>query len=839
MKRFLFLFALIASFQLQSAAQYIIKGQVFEQDGKTTIPFVNILALPSNEGTVTDIDGFFSLKTDKKVSSLTLSYIGYETLKYKVEAYTSDTLKLTLFTSDIKINETIILGNRRVIKKDTAAITLYRNVVKHKEENRPKNLEAYYYKEHSKIQFDLYNYNEKLPTRFYMKPFKFAFDFADSTASGIRTLPALLQEDLIEVYYNKNPELNKKRVLATQATGLENVSATLILSDYLIRIDMYENVIEAGGKPFSSPFSPSGITTYNYFLSDSIVNSEGTTVYRLDFSPKNKHSIAFNGYAWIEKSNFAITEMEFRVPTKANLNFINDFYVNQKFEKPDNKNWFLTEEEMHVAFNPLKNKKGRSLLLQKRIKRDDITINAVYEDSIFKGPEVVYEDSVDSRSKLWWAENRLAPLTEAETNIGLVVDSILRMRVYHDLQRLIYFASTGYIRVGRKVPVEIGQAYKFISWNNVEGLRPKFGFRTNKFLSKDFQLTSYLAYGLKDKQWKGLASLRVMLPTKNQRWNALELSYVNDFTFLGATNSEQKFNHDNLFLSLLRTAPLQKIMRIEEFRAQWEKEWVNGFTTELIGSRRTFFAIPNTFEFDRLDKYGNIVSFPSFSTTEIGIISRFEFGKNYFKNDYYRMSAGSRKPIVSVEYTLGLKGALGGSYGYHKFELKYQHRWAHILGFTKYKIQGGYILGEAAYPLLFMHQGNNNFYYSSSAYSNMGEFEYASNRYASLWIDHHFDGKILNNIPLIKLLKFRSIFLFKILVGDIQASNRDIILMPNSLTHTFAEKEKVYMEMGFGIENILKVMRVDFMWRLTQRDKQFDGRGVQKFAIKFAFQPKF
>ncbi len=837
----LFYLFFVMFFALSTQAQVTIKGKILEKNGTDPIPFVNVMALPSGEGTTSNFDGEFIIKTDKKIKSLTFSFIGYETLKYKVDAKNTDDLQITMYPSDIQIDETVIVAKRiRKIPKDTPAIALFRKVVKNKEENRPKNLDSYHFKEHSKIEVSLYKFKPKLQHQFYMKPFAVAFDYVDTTASGNLILPALLQEDITEYYYNKNPLKNKKIVHATMATGLENASATLILDDYLQRIDMYDNVIEAGGKPFNSPFNPAGLLTYRYFLSDSVVNDEGVMLYRLDFSPINKHSISFNGYAWIESENYAITEMEFRIPTKANLNFINEFYVKQSFEKPDDKNWFLMEEEMHIAANILKSKKGRSILIKKRIRRNDIDLNKEYNPINFEGEALIKKDSMGTRSMDWWEKNRIAPLTEVEENIFFVVDSIKKQRIYRDLVKTIYFATTGYVRFGKKTfPIEVGQLYKFLSWNSAEGIRLKFGARTNRFLSKDFELTTSAAYGFKDKQWKAFVGLRIMLPRKNHHWHTLSFSYFNDFTFLGAENSEQKFNHDNLFLALFRRGPLEKIMRIEEYRVHYEKEWINGFTTELSGSRKTFFPIKNVFEFNRQKPNGNIKSIPQFSTTEIGLVARLEFGKNFFISDYYRTGAGSRKPELAVEYKLGIEDALGGDHTFHKFRIRLKHRWAHKLGFTKYQLRAGYLIGETPYPLLFMHQGNNNFYYSSVAYNNLGEFEYASDRFAAVWIDHHFDGKILNAIPLIKLLQLRSIVIFKILAGDIRQKNREIIAMPNSLMSTFNEKEKVYVELGFGIENILKAFRVDFVWRLTQRDKIFEGKNVQKFAVKFAFIPKF
>ncbi len=821
-------------------AQLVFKGQVFEEDGITTIPFVNVSALPSGEGTTTDIDGYFTLKSTKKIRTLTFSFIGYESTVVKVKNESDLNIVVKLFTSDIKINETIVLAKRRKIKKDTAAITLYRNVVKHKKENRPKGMDSYYYREHTKMEFDLYKFNPKLPKQFFMKAFRYAFDFTDTTKSGNWFVPGLLQEEISDVYYQKKPLKNKKIMQANMATGLDNLSASLIITDYFDLIDMYDNVIEAGGKPFASPFSKSGILTYRYFLSDSIYGKDSVKLYRLDFSPRNKHDIAFNGYAWIETKNFAITDMEFRIPTKANLNFISEFYVRQSFTQPDDEHWFLTAEEMHIAVNPFKNKKGRAILLKKRFKRGNIEINKALNDTIFEGEDIIVEDSVANRKKDWWEANRVAPLTESEQNISKVVDSIQKTKAYTNYKNAIYALGSGYIRFGRTPPIEIGQYYKFVSWNSIEGIRLKFGARTNKYLSKNYQVTANVAYGLKDKQWKYLTNIRFMLPRVNHHWHILELTAKKDFTFLGTTNAEQEFNHDNIFLSIMRSKPLERIMKIEEYRAQYEREWVNGFTTDLFASRKTYFPIKGVFEFNKPDGVGGFTPIESFTTTEFGVTAHFAFGKNYFENTYIRTNAGSKNPQVDLTYTLGVEDLLGGNYSYHKIKFKWFHRFASKIGYSRYQFRGGYAIGETPYPLLFMHQGNTTFYNSKKAYSVMQEFEYASDRFAAFWIDHHFDGKILNAIPLVKLLRLRSIFLFKVLVSDINPKNKQLIAMPNTIGSTLQEKDKVYVEMGFGIENIVNLFRVDFVWRLTQKGKIISGntKPVNAFTIKFAFEPK-
>ena len=65
----------------------------------------------------------------------------------------------------------------------------------------------------------------------------------------------------------------------------------------------------------------------------------------------------------------------------------------------------------------LKTKKSQSLLLKKRVSRNNIDLNVNFPDSVFKGETIITHDSLDSRSREWWEENRVTPLTETEENI--------------------------------------------------------------------------------------------------------------------------------------------------------------------------------------------------------------------------------------------------------------------------------------------------------------------------------------------------------------------------------------------------------------------------------------
>ncbi|MCB0510385.1 MAG: carboxypeptidase-like regulatory domain-containing protein, partial [Bacteroidetes bacterium] len=77
-------------------AQNVISGLVIDKETKEALPFVNISALPSNEGVSTDFEGKFTLKTTKTVNVLSFSYLGYESYTYKLTKSSEKNLLIEL-----------------------------------------------------------------------------------------------------------------------------------------------------------------------------------------------------------------------------------------------------------------------------------------------------------------------------------------------------------------------------------------------------------------------------------------------------------------------------------------------------------------------------------------------------------------------------------------------------------------------------------------------------------------------------------------------------------------------------------------------------------------------
>ena len=98
----------------------------------------------------------------------------------------------------------------------------------------------------------------------------------------------------------------------------------------------------------------------------------------------------------------------------------------------------------------------------------------------------------------------------------------------------------------------------------------------------------------------------------------------------------------------------------------------------------------------------------------------------------------------------------------------------------------------------------------------MNFFEYSSDQYASIRIKHDLDGLISNRIPLVRKLKWRFFLTTNVLMGSMSDQNKNLIAPTNSTGESTVkisslDPTKPYVEVGYGIDNIFKSARIDFI----------------------------
>ena len=189
--------------------------------------------------------------------------------------------------------------------------------------------------------------------------------------------------------------------------------------------------------------------------------------------------------------------------------------------------------------------------------------------------------------------------------------------------------------------------------------------------------------------------------------------------------------------------------------------------------------------------------------------------------------------LFDLQYTYGSDQA-GGDFSYHKLKLSIDKRQkVGFLGVSRINLAGGYLFGDVPYTLLFNPIGNETLIFANFAYNQMDFFEFSSDRYLELKYRHSFEGFIMNRIPLMRRLKWRLIASANVLYGGLREENILISDFPTdengrAILPFRRWNDRPYVEVGYGVENILKLFTVQAYHRLTYLDSD-----ASRFGLKF------
>ncbi|MBK9478233.1 MAG: carboxypeptidase-like regulatory domain-containing protein [Bacteroidetes bacterium] len=803
-----------------------VSGKVFDSETKEPLPFVNIIFKGTRIGTTSDFDGNFLLSTSEKVDSLVFSYIGYVPKTRAIKKGISQELKIELSVNSVALKEIVIKPG------ENPANILFRKVVKHKDENDVKKLEAYQYETYNKIEIDINNISQKMKKRRLLKPFDFVFENIDSSHADEKpSLPMFITETLSDFYFKKNPKFKKEIIKASKVAGIKNESVSQVLGNMYQQVNIYDNAILVIDKNFTSPLSDNGLLFYRYYLIDSLF-LDNHWCYHLQFKPRRKQELAFIGNMWIADTTFAVKRLEMSIPDDANINYIVALNVVQEYNLVG-KNWMLSKDKLVIDF-ALLDKKMMGVYGRKTTSYKDIIINEPKDEKFYSKTDnlIVMEGASDKDNKFWEGA-RHDTLSKNEESIYHLVDTIRTLpafKRYSDLVKTLYGGYYVYKLI------ELGPLFSTYSTNTIEGSRVRIGGRTSNAFSKWFELNGYVAYGFKDEKYKVGGGFRWMLQKKPTR-QMLAFNYKNDYEILG--QNANAFRQDNLFVSLFRRNPLSNLTQVEQYKGFYDKEWFNGFNTKLILTHRVMTPLGSTQY--RFVQENDTVTIPNIKSSEIGINIRFAYGERFLDGEFDRVSLGTKSPVFQIQFTEGLKGVLNSDFDYKKIIVNIEDRLRiNPIGYTNYVLQYGKIFGKIPYPLLELHPGNETFAYDFYSFNLMNYFEFVSDEYASAFVSHHFDGFFFNRIPLLRKLKLREVATGRAVIGKVSDTNRQALLFPDKLytfnqagyTSNLFSHNKPYIEVAAGIENILKFFRVDAVWRLSY----LNHPNIAKFGIRATVQ---
>ena len=119
----------------------------------------------------------------------------------------------------------------------------------------------------------------------------------------------------------------------------------------------------------------------------------------------------------------------------------------------------------------------------------------------------------------------------------------------------------------------------------------------------------------------------------------------------------------------------------------------------------------------------------------------------------------------------------------------------------------------------------------------MNALEFVTDHYASFNATYYLKGWILNRIPLVKFLRLREVVSFNMVCGGLTKKNNptyssDLFIFPEG---TQALGTTPYMEASVGLENIFKILRIDYYRRLTYLNHPGIKKNGVRIALRFSF----
>lgn len=818
-----------------------VKGKVINAQTKEPLPFVNIVFVGKNIGTITDYNGEFLLESQWASNKVEAAYTGFSSSVKKIIIGKTNTVNFELKSESVDIEEVIVTSKRkRYRNKNNPAVALIKKVIANKDKNRKESLDYYEYDKYEKIQFDLNNITEKFRKKRVFKNYQFIFNYVDtSEINGKPYLPVFLQETLSKVYYRKSPKSYKEFVKGSEMIGSKEYidsESTNMMIDYLYQdIDLYNNNITLLTNQFVSPLSNISPVIYKFRIIDTVMVNNLSCI-NLAFQPRNKLDFAFQGNMYITNDDrYAVKKVEMGVANDINLNFVKDLKITQEYTFINNKYWILTQDELIIDFNI--GKKGTGMFGRRSVNYSNYTFNKKREENIYAGIEnVIKSGNYDKQDTTFWKENRPIKLSKQEKGIYKMADSVQNIPSFKRTMDVLTLLVAGYWNFNK---INIGPVNTFYSFNDIEGFRLRIGGRTSPKFSKILQLDGYLLYGFKDKKYKYSGNILYSLNKKDIRKSpkhTISALYQVETNFPGM--EMQFINEDNFLLSFKRGVA-DKILYYELFKIEHYRDWRNGFSTTLNVKHITQEP-GGTLKFNYTDHSINKIT-----TSEITGIIRFAPNELYYQGVNYRTPILTKYPIIQLSYTQGLKFLANSDYDFGKLSFNLFKRFQIApLGFTNFEFEAGKIFGSnIPYPLMFVHRANQTYSYQLHSYNMMNFLEFVSDEYISIFAEHHFYGFFFNKIPLIKKLKWREIISVKGIYGGVTDNNNPevtegLMLFPtdnNNNATTFTLKDKPYMEVSVGIGNIFKFFRVDVLKRITY----LDNPNVSQYGIRARFKFDF
>lgn len=796
---------LFCSFSLFSFAGKV-SGLITDNKGNP-LAYASVSVKGTTRGTTSNSSGRYSITLSPGKYTLICQYVGYGKSEKAITVTDEETiLNFSLSIQELTLGEVVVKRGG-----EDPAYEIIRQAIKKR---------SYYNDQVDSFSVNVYikglMRSKGMPKKVFGKTIeRDSNDGLDSAGQGI----LFLSESLTKVDYAKPGKLKLQVLSSRESGGGFGLNFPFFINFYQNNVSVFDNNLNPRG--FISPIADGALSYYKYKYEGSFIE-DGVMVNTIKVTPRRKNEPLFSGTIQITEDDWRIYSTDLFTTKENSLEMLDTLRVTQLHSPVERDIWKTKNQVVYLVLKQF----GFYITGNFVNVYNDYDINPGFDKKHFGRVLMKYDTAFNKKDTVYWNRTRPVALENDEKQNFVFKDSISQMwrdsayskRHIDSLRKQrrpitlkgIFWSGQGRSFYGKKSTLNwrLKPLIPQLEYNTVEGvsLNIEQSFNLWKAKSKySYQLDWNTRYGFSNTHLNSYADLTI---------RPRALSYRNRYLRLSGGKRLSQFNQDNPINPLTNAAYTllgkKNYMKLYENwfgRIEYNNKLESGFSFNLHATYEDRLPVENTTDFSFFNKDAALLpnhpyelaamSFQRNQALVAGFTLSWQPGQRYIEYPWGKRPLSSKAPVFELEYNKGIHKVFGSDADFDKWKFSMADNMNFKIGGEfKYKVGvGGFFNSDSvSIPDLQHFNGNQTFYnikYLNSfqlapyyRYSNAEKF------YIYGHAEHHFNGLLTNKIPLLNKLKWY-------LVGG---------------ANTFyVNKDNYYVEVFAGLENILKLFRVDFV----------------------------
>ncbi|WP_416864132.1 MAG: DUF5686 and carboxypeptidase regulatory-like domain-containing protein [Imperialibacter sp.] len=837
MTKFSFLAFLIVGVSLLiGGASYAqsIKGIVIDEKGEP-LPFTTIYVGGTSTGVSTNQDGDYELSLAPGPYDIVFQYVGYKRQIQEVVVIPGKTymLNVQLLPEAYQLREVVVNSKDR-----DPAYAVIREAIR-------------------KRKYHLTEVNA-FSCRVYIKGNQHLDDIPNSVLGytvPLDTGIVYLSESVSDLSYIY-PDKYSERMISSRVSGQSKAFSFNMASE--MYVNFYNNLLGMEGlteRGFVSPIASNAFFFYDYKLRGAFQEGD-YLINKIEVIPKRANDPVFSGFIYIVEDSWSIHSIDLVLPQKKQIEFVDSLRIRQQYAPLDQGIWMMLSQrfdfrigafgfhgngyfvgvysnykiEPRYKLDAVNKLTGPTVEQVDTLPKNDVKLFPKPKKSFGKEVLVIEEDA-NKREDVYWEKIRPIPLNDYEKKDYKIKDSLLVIKESKPFKdsmddkrnnlNLVKLFVSGY-RYNRSYKrdfLSFDPLIKAIQYNTVEGVVTNLDVNYTRYYenNKFYRITPAVRYGFSSGKLYGrlgatyyydpkkFSSAQVDFGQFVYQFNQADpiVSYVNTAeTLVGGRNLIKLF--EKTYVSTrYRTELWNGVLFTGRF--SWEKRvqlYNTSFLSILKEENRIF--TPNAPKNLELAD----TSFPTHEAAIVDLSIIYHPGQRYISRPDQKVLLVNKWPSFTFNYVKGLNGLLGSDVDYDRVSAKISDEISQgLFGMGRLTLESGFFPGKkVAYFMDYRQFNGNATLYARFEPGNFQLLDYYL--YSSLkpyfmgQYEHHFDGFIVNKLPLLRKTKLQAV---------------------GSVNYLRAGTVDNYVEIGIGLEHILKILRVDFYTSFIGREHQAIG----------------